>query len=348
MTTRKLFNNAKQEPKVYYCKHIAAGVCGYEDETILITNDTLKKMDATFAGKPVYVDHQKVQLETLQQDADGYVAESFFLPEDGCHWAKFIVVSDKGHEAVDKGFAVSNAYIPESFGVGGEWHNIKYNREITDGYYTHLALVANPRYEEAEIMTPEDFKAYKEAKRAQLNQLQNSKDDAKEKKSMANPFKLFTRKEVTNSEELSEAMVELKDGKTMSIKEIINAVEETKKEEEKEKEDKKNEEEVLSKKIKVNGEEITVKELIDCYEASMENEEEVEEEEVVVKKDKKNTDKEEEKEEDEKKDKKNSKLSHFDALLNAAEKHNAKKDGIVIDTVDRKLARGQERYGSEK
>ncbi|MGB2578128.1 hypothetical protein AAIR98_000046, partial [Elusimicrobium simillimum] len=62
------------------------------------------------------------------------------------------------------------------------------------GYYTHLALVANPRYEEAEIMTPEDFKAYKEAKRAQLNQLQNSKDDAKEKKSMANPFKLFTRR----------------------------------------------------------------------------------------------------------------------------------------------------------
>ena len=75
-----LFKNAKQEPQIFYCRHIAQGVCGYQDETIFIGEDTLKKMDQTFAGKPLYVEHQEVDLENLQQTADGYVVESFYLP----------------------------------------------------------------------------------------------------------------------------------------------------------------------------------------------------------------------------------------------------------------------------
>ena len=63
----KFFQNAKEEPKVFYCKHIAPGVCAYADETILIGEEALKEMDKTFAGKPIYVNHQKVDLENLQQ-----------------------------------------------------------------------------------------------------------------------------------------------------------------------------------------------------------------------------------------------------------------------------------------
>ena len=127
------------------------------------------------------VDHQTVDLEKLQEQADGYVIESFYLPEDGSHWAKIIIVSDKGHDAVGKGWAVSNAYVPDNFAGSGEWHNIPYDREITDAHYTHLAIVANPRYEEALIMTPEEFKQYKAGKKEQLNQLQNSKQGVKTK-----------------------------------------------------------------------------------------------------------------------------------------------------------------------
>lgn len=300
----KFFQNAKEEPKVFYCKHIAPGVCAYADETILIGEEALKEMDKTFAGKPIYVNHQKVDLENIQQEADGYVAESFYLPEDGSHWAKMIIVSDKGHEAIRKGWKVSNAYVPDEFGIGGEWHNIPYNREVMKAHYTHLALVDNPRYEEAVVMTPEDFKTYKESKREQLKQLENSKNQKGEKRMN---WKLFERKEVTNSEDIANKMVELSNGSTVSIREMINAVEEDLKEKE-EKEAKCNE--TLESVVKVNGEDMKVADLIKEYESKCNkcNEDEKDEDkEKEEKKSKKNLKKNAEegkdgKDEEEKKD----------------------------------------------
>lgn len=414
----KFFHNAKEEPKVFYCKHIAPGVCAYADETILIGEETLKGMDKTFAGKPIYVNHQKVDLENLQQEADGYVAESFYLPEDGCHWAKIIIVSDKGHEAIRKGWKVSNAYVPDEFGIGGEWHNVPYNREVMKAHYTHLALVDNPRYEEAQILTPEDFKTYKEEKQAQLKALENNKEPKGEGKTM---FKLFKKAAVTNSDDLSNAMVELSNGTAISIGEMVNSVEKDLKE----KEEAKNKcNDLLEEAVTVNGEEITVKDLIKEYESKCnkcnEDKEEDEEEKKSKKASKKNEDEEEEKKDsDEEKDKeekeskknegedidkrkeideiggflKDKGLSDEDIrfviglaeklsyekdeagkdnedveteeeigedltvedkknakeLLEAEEMANAKGfQGQVVDTMSRRLARGQERYGSAK
>lgn len=282
----KFFQNAKEEPKVFYCKHIAPGVCAYADETILIGEEALKEMDKTFAGKPIYVNHQKVDLEKIQQEADGYVAESFYLPEDGCHWAKMIIVSDKGHEAIRKGWKVSNAYVPDEFGIGGEWHNIPYNREVMKAHYTHLALVDNPRYEEAEVMTPEDFKMYKEQKREQLKSLENAKTKG-EGKTMK--WKLFKRTEVTNSDDLSNTMVELSNGTAISIGEMVNSVEK----DIQEKEEAKNKcNDLLEEAVKVNGEDMKVKDLIEAYEKTAKknkcNEDEDEEEKKSKKASKKN------------------------------------------------------------
>lgn len=423
----KFFQNNKEEPKIFYCKHIAPGVCAYADETILIGEEALKDMDKTFAGKPIYVNHQKVNLDSMKEDAVGYVVESFYLPEDGSHWAKIIIVDDKGLEAIRKGWKVSNAYLPDEFGIGGEWHNIPYKREIMKAHYTHLALVDNPRYEEAEVLPPEDFKTYKESKREQLKQLENSKNKKGEKRMN---WKLFERKEVTNSEEIANKMVELSNGSTVSIREMINAVEEDLKE----KEAKCNE--TLESVVKVNGEDMTVKELIKEYESKCNkcNEDEdkdegkKEDEEKKAKKaskknaeedkkDEEKKDSEEDKEKEEKESKKNVKknegedegidkrkeideiggflkdkgLSDEDIrfviglaekisyekdeagkdnedeeiekdltvekkdkknskdILEAEEKANAKEfQGQVVDTMSRRLARGQERYGSAK
>lgn len=414
----KFFQNAKEEPKVFYCKHIAPGVCAYADETILIGEEALKEMDKTFAGKPIYVNHQKVDLEKIQQEADGYVAESFYLPEDGCHWAKMIIVSDKGHEAIRKGWKVSNAYVPDEFGIGGEWHNIPYNREVMKAHYTHLALVDNPRYEEAEVMTPEDFKMYKEQKREQLKSLENAKTKG-EGKTMK--WKLFKRTEVTNSDDLSNTMVELSNGTAISIGEMVNSVEK----DIQEKEEAKNKcNDLLEEAVKVNGEDMKVKDLIEAYEKTAKKNkcnEEDEEEKKSKKASKKNADEdkkeeekkdsEEEKDKEEKESKKNEgedidkrkgideiggflkdkglsdedirfviglaeKLSYekdeagkdnedldeeikkdltiedkknAKELLEAEEKANAKEfQGQVVDTMSRRLARGQDRYGSAK
>lgn len=400
-----LFINEKEENKVYYCKHIAPGVCAYQDETIFIGEDTLKKMDKSFSGKPIFVNHQTVNPETEKEDAVGYVVESFYLPEDGTHWAKLLIIDDKGHEAIKQGWKVSNAYKPTGFGVGGEWHNVPYNREVTDAYYTHLALVDNPRYEEAEIMSAEDFKKYKEAKKSQLEQLQNSKVE-NSKQGEKKMFKLWTKKEVTNSDDISKVMVELSDGSAVSIGEMVNSVEKDLKEKEDKKNECHNEDELMEKVVKVNGEDMKVSDLVAAFEKKDKKNEEDEEEEDKAKdeekkeeekadkknkknaeevdkrkeidevggflkekgltdedirfvmkkmekdayekdeegKDNEDEDKDKEKKEEEKKDKKNSK-----DLLNAEEKANSKKFvGVVADTMARKLARGEERYGSAK
>lgn len=370
--------NRKEDNKVYYCKHIAPGVCAYQEETIFIGEETLKNMDKSFSGKPIFINHQTVNPDTEKQDAVGYVVESFYLPEDGTHWAKILIVDDRGHEVIKNGWKVSNAYQPTNFGVGGEWHSVPYNREVTDAYYTHLALVDNPRYEEAEIMTPEQFKQYKEAKKSQLEQLQNSKPEEKSKLGENKmSWKLWQKKEVTNSEDISKVMVELSNGSTVSIGEMVNSVEKDLKE----KEDKKNachNEDILEKTVKVNGEDMKVCDLVAAFEkkdkknecdedkdkdekSDKKNAEEDKDKDEKEKSDKKNesdeekdkdeksdkkneSDEDKDKEDKEKKDKKNSK-----DLLEAEEKANAKEFvGVVADTMARKLARGVERYGSAK
>lgn len=110
-------------------------------------------------------------------------------------------------------------------------------------------------------------------------------------------FKLFTKKEVTNSEDISKAMVELSNGKTISIQEMINAVEEDIKAKEAAKNKKNEDEELLEKVVKVNGEDVKVSELIKSYEGKKNkcNEDEEEKEEKKAKKNKCNEDEEDEK-----------------------------------------------------
>lgn len=223
----------KQLPKVYFGLHMAEGVAEYAEPNrdpyrILILENTLKTMDATYAGKPVYVQHvEEVDLETLQEDADGYVMESFFNTCDGKHWVKFIAVSDKAHEAIRRGWKLSNSYVPKSFSDPGQslWHGVQYAKEITDGEYEHLAIVDNPRYEESVIMTPEEFKQYNNDKKLELERLKNSKNE-KEKKEMAPKLSWFKKAKVENSIDLEMSVVLPKSGKEITVEKMVSLADE--------------------------------------------------------------------------------------------------------------------------
>ncbi len=190
-------------PQIFYGLHFAPGVAHYRPEgaepyTVLINEDTAKRMDPTFPGKPVFVRHvNEVDLTDLQNEADGYVAESFFNELDGKHWVKFIVVSDKGQDAIRKGWRLSNAYKPVQLGAGGRWHGVAYGREITQGEYEHLAIVENPRYSESIVLTPEQFKKYNEEKQEQLLALKNSEEPKGDKMK----FDWFKKGKVENVDE---------------------------------------------------------------------------------------------------------------------------------------------------
>lgn len=211
--------------KIYYGLHFYPGVAQYsepgkEPYRVFLNEDTLRNMDPTFAGRPVFVEHvdgvhQDVDL--LKRDADGWVIESFFNAADGKHWCKFLVCSDKAERAIKSGMRLSNCYLPKAYGPGGLWNGVPYSKEITGGEYEHLAIVPNPRYEESVILTPEQFKAYNEDKQIELKRLANEKG----KEGMK--LKFFKRAAVENAADLEAMSVLLpKSGKEMTIAAMVN------------------------------------------------------------------------------------------------------------------------------
>lgn len=142
--------NSKDWAKVYRaCGFIEKGVCEYADERVYLSEETLIKSLHTIKGRPVIIDHMTgITPENMNDHAVGYVVD--YEVQGACD-CKFVIFDDEGKKVIADGYSVSCAYKPKSFGPGGTWHNVPYDREITDLEYTHLALVQNPRYEDAKV-----------------------------------------------------------------------------------------------------------------------------------------------------------------------------------------------------
>lgn len=359
----KKFQNAKSLPRVYYGLHFSPGVAEYKEPgkdayRILINENAAKAMDPTFAGKPVYVGHvEDVDLENLQMEADGYVTKSFYNEFDGKHWVEFIVVSDKGHQAIGQKWRLSNAYVPQNFGSGGLWHGVSYIKEVLGGEYEHLAIVNDPRYDESVILTPEEFKKYNEAKEIELQKLKNSNEEKGESKMK---FSLFKKEKVENSksEDLEKLSVVLPKSKVeMTISDLVEEMDTIK-----------NMHGYANGDhlVKVGEDEMSVNDLVkkhmetcnkmtEMENASKESEAEVEsmdnedveadekakdlgeeKDSKLFPKNKKKNEKDEESTEEKKK--------NFDKLKNAQEK--ALAEAPVIELAMDRVARGKQRYGS--
>lgn len=338
--------NAKQEPKVFYARHMVQGVARYEDEDVLVRNDAIKAMCKSFEGKPVFVLHQETDLENIQQQADGFVSDCFYCEEDGWFWLKFVAVSDGAHDAIARGWSVSNAYYPVFSEQGGTWLNVPYNREVIGGDFDHLAIVDNPRYEGAVIMNPDDFKGYKSNKRGELEALKNAKDEPKSEK-VKSMFDIFKREKVavTNSDDLKDAFVSFdgapKEGVSMS--DLVDAFKNAKNEAEEE--DKKaNKCYNMDDEVEVDGNMVKIKDLVNAYMKKKNAEDEAEEEA------KKEAEKEaEDKANEEEERKKNAKeeaeegKAHLDNLKKAIENGKSEQPASVI-TLQDKVNRGREAY----
>lgn len=216
--------------KVYYGMHFYPGVAEYQEPDkepyrVFLNEDTIRSMDPSFAGRPIFVEHVdevEENIDELRKEADGWVIESFFNSADGKHWVKFIIVSERGEKAIQRGMRLSNAYIPKTFASGGLWNGVQYAKEVTGGEYEHLAIVRNPRYEESVIMTPEKFKSYNEDKKIELTRLSNSKDKEKGK----SPMKWFKREEVKNALDPNLSVLLPKSKREVTITELVNEADE--------------------------------------------------------------------------------------------------------------------------
>jgi len=220
-----------REGKVFYGLHFAPGVAEYQDAPtqtpyrILINADVAKQMDPSFAGKPLFVEHTD-NPEARNGQEDGWVLESFFNQVDGFHWAKFVVITPEGLQAIQNGWTLSNAYHPDLTDEVGQWHAVEYSKVVNSGEYEHLALVPNPRYKESMVLDVEGWKKYNENKSASLLALRNSDDTSKGAAPM-NPLALFKKEPVKNSAEILNHDVTLpKSKKTINIGTFLNEMDE--------------------------------------------------------------------------------------------------------------------------
>lgn len=204
--------------------HFYPGVAQYDSPDgsfrVFINEDTIRKMNPSFEGRPVFVDHVEevdADVNQLRNEADGWVIESFYNEADGKTWAKFIIVSDRGLAAIKKGFRLSNAYIPQLNDTKATWNGVDYQKVVMSGEFEHLAIVKNPRYEESVIMSPDEFKSYNERHKAELKRLANSKDKK------GDTVRFFKRQKIENAIDIENTIVELpKSKKEMALAQIIN------------------------------------------------------------------------------------------------------------------------------
>ena len=212
--------------KRYFGLHFYPGVAEYQEAgkepyRVFLNEDTLRAMDKSFEGCPVFVMHVdgvEGDIDVLRAEADGWVLRSFYNEADGKHWCEFLTCSDRAEKAIARGMRLSNCYLPKLTGKGGLWNGVPYAKEITAGEYEHLAIVPNPRYDESVILTPEEFKRYNEEKTLELKRMSNEKEG----KTM---LEFFTKKveKLKNSADLEGTLVVLpKSKREVSIATMVN------------------------------------------------------------------------------------------------------------------------------
>jgi hypothetical protein len=150
----KTRSNMATWPKDYTCNFLEPGIVSYEDVNqgvALLKKETIDRMLSSFIGKPVLIDHKEVDPANFKKEAVGYVTTTFFNANTGWFDCTFILTDDKAKAKVEQGYSVSCSFDVLETKEGGEWHACKYDEEISDAEFTHLALVSSPRYEECRI-----------------------------------------------------------------------------------------------------------------------------------------------------------------------------------------------------
>lgn len=301
-------------------------------------------MDRSFVGCPVYVQHVDevpAKLEDVKKEADGWVVKSFYNEADGKHWCQFVIHSERGLNAIARGWKLSNAYMPQQYGTSGRWNGVDYDKEVVNAEYLHLAIVPDPRYQESIVLTPQEFRDYNEKQSKQLALVANSRESTTMK-----VLSFFKRTKIENAAEFSDAIVVLeKSKKEMSVADVISKYDDVLS----------NEVDDVSKRVKVGDEEMTVNEICEKYmnmKAELDGYKNADDE-------KKKKDEEEAKKNEEDKKKKDEEANKnsleekkkADAIKNAEDDKNKKaiaNEDETVQTMDTQVSLGKSRYGSGK
>lgn len=248
--------------KRYRAYYIEPGLADYSDEGIglvLVQKTALDRMNPTFVGMPVvnfeHTDKEPEELfemeaSDVQEFADGVIAATGRDEGTGWYWADMLIWDDGTKVNLDNnGYSVSCAYDVTDAASGGSYHNVEYQEEVLDGVYKHMAVVPNPRYEEAWVIQ----NSKKEGSVGLLNNKKRRKNADQEN-------------EIKNTDdEMSNRYVMRKNGDRMPLNELVAQYKELKAAEDEE-EMRMNEEDM----VEVDGEEISVRDMMEAV-GMMEN-----------------------------------------------------------------------------
>lgn len=149
--------NIAPSGKSFICDFIEAGVVSYTDLGAgyeLLRKETIMEALNSFVGCPLIERHVTTLKPVPTDRIAGTIAKVGFNPDNGWFWCGGRIEGPRENGARDeisKGMPPSCGYTALEFGPGGTYHGVPYQREITRIKFHHLAIVPRARYEDAEI-----------------------------------------------------------------------------------------------------------------------------------------------------------------------------------------------------
>lgn len=144
--------NFAPDSKSFDCKFIEPGIISYRDQPgggiELLRKETIDACIATAVGNSLTVGHVWVTPENRLSVEHGRVLAYEFNALDGWYHVKGVAETGQAKALIPLK-RPSCGYRVTSFGPGGTYHGIRYDREITGIEFNHLAIVDRPRYEDA-------------------------------------------------------------------------------------------------------------------------------------------------------------------------------------------------------
>ena len=337
--------------KVIKMPCMRSGVCRYPNESILVTKAALDQLKDSAIGIPVIIEHpeEKITDESIKtMPVVGRVADLHYIEDEELWYAHFVVDTAEAVALLENGYGVSTAWYGVKYGESGTYNNTPYDRELLEGRYEHLAIVANPRYEMAR--NPIFMNSMDRQNVLSEDKLITVKP--KENISMLGKVfrKLISREEImTNA---NESFVVDVDGKEIDLKDAVEAA------------SKMGEKPMINgeDKVDVDGEQVSINDLVKAYKASKAKKNE-DEEKDDEKDEKKEAQKNEDEKGEEKSDEKKENSVDLEAVRVAAEEkiaaearhkeiEDAHLNAMTFNpneylTVSERVKLGKARYGSK-
>ena len=148
-------DNVGGKGKYFKTRFLQPGLVKYSFGVCELDKKTIDRFIDGFVGCPVIIDHNDVTDNNAKELSCGNICHVWFNEEDGWFWGDGIITSEEAVDLIKKqGYNVSCQYEITEYkeNIKDDLHNGNpFDKIILNGRPEHLAIVKNPRYENAMI-----------------------------------------------------------------------------------------------------------------------------------------------------------------------------------------------------